>query len=80
MRPLPKRKSQKPKAVEPAAKLVEMPSSMDQAVRPKKQRSLKRMVLNINLKPLIQATLIGLQTCKKTASITIEKMRRVKLP
>jgi len=37
MRPLPKRKSQKPKAVEPTSTVVEIPSSMDQTVQPKKQ-------------------------------------------
>lgn len=37
MRPLPKKKSQKLKMAEPAATVVDMPSSMDQTVRPKKQ-------------------------------------------
>lgn len=36
MRPLPKRKSQKPKAVETASIVVEIPSSMDKAATPKK--------------------------------------------
>jgi len=37
MRPLPKRKSQKPKVVEPKATVVEIPSSMDQVAQSKKR-------------------------------------------
>jgi HlyD family secretion protein len=39
MRPLPKRKSQQPKAVEPASTVVEIPSTMDKTVQPKKRMS-----------------------------------------